>query len=147
MSDDKSEFSESQDSQKDKENEDTGKLKEIVEDLENLPPQLKMVVESSLVRGVSRPYSPITEKIDKEIISKVVDSLEKESEREFEDIKASRWFRLGYLILFVGVFIFITVFLVDKDIEIYREILRILAIFGGGFGAGFGLKTYPDKNK
>ncbi|XZO04019.1 MAG: hypothetical protein ACM65L_09970 [Microcoleus sp.] len=53
---------------------------------------------------------------------------------------------LSYLILvFFG---FLTVFLVNKDIAVYQEILKIIIIFGGGLGSGFGLKGYLDrKNK
>lgn len=36
-------------------------------------------------------------------------------------------------------------FLVNKDLETYRELLKLLIIFAGGLGSGFGLKGYVDK--
>ncbi|WP_225896490.1 hypothetical protein [Amazonocrinis nigriterrae] len=38
--------------------------------------------------------------------------------------------------------------LLDKDVAVYQDILRILIIFGGGFGSGMGFQKYLDrKNK
>jgi hypothetical protein len=35
----------------------------------------------------------------------------------------------------------------DSNQELLTEILKILAIFAGGFGTGFGAKAYIDKKK
>ncbi len=44
----------------------------------------------------------------------------------------------------MAVFVFLTVFLVNKDVAVYQDILKILIIFGSGLG----FKIYLDrKNK
>jgi hypothetical protein len=44
-------------------------------------------------------------------------------------------------------FVFATVFLVGHDKELYQEILKLLAVFLGGLGSGFGFKGYLDRKK
>jgi hypothetical protein len=34
---------------------------------------------------------------------------------------------------------------VNKDVAIYQDILKVLIIFGGGFGSGIGFKGYMDR--
>jgi hypothetical protein len=31
--------------------------------------------------------------------------------------------------------------------ELYKEIIKLLAIYLGGLGSGFGIKSYMDRNK
>ncbi|GAB4234290.1 MAG: hypothetical protein Kow0049_18150 [Stanieria sp.] len=40
--------------------------------------------------------------------------------------------------IFLG---FLTVFLANNDLSTYQDIIKILIIFGGGFGVGFGYKS------
>lgn len=68
--------------------------------------------------------------------------------RAFIDAQEARKYNLAAICIFVVVFVFLTVFLVNKDVAVYQDILKILIIFGGGFGSGLGFKIYLDrKNK
>ena len=92
--------------------------------------------------------SPIIDKINQQHITKILESVEKDSERAFVDAQEARKYNLVAICIFVAVFVFLTVFLVNKDVAVYQDILKILIIFGGGFGSGLGFKIYLDrKNK
>lgn len=71
---------------------------------------------------------------------------EKDDERSFKNVTQSRNYNLIYVILFIALFIFVTVFLVGNDTDLYKEIIKIFAIFAGGFGGGYGVKTFMDRN-
>jgi len=40
---------------------------------------------------------------------------------------------------------FLIVFLSPKDKDLLTKIIELLIIFGGGFGAGYGVKSYKNK--
>jgi hypothetical protein len=129
---------------------ESGDLEAISSELENLPPEVKRVMQATLsMQRISTPLvSPILEKVNENHISKILEIAEKEDERLFADTQSARKYTLINTILILGFFGFLTVFLVNKDIAAYQEILKIIIIFGGGLGSGFGLKGYLDrKNK
>ncbi|WP_334831281.1 hypothetical protein [Nostoc sp.] len=100
----------------------------------------------SMQRISSTPFiSPIQEKINESHISKILEIAEKDDERAFADTQASRKYTLINIVIFLLFLGFLTVFLVNKDLETYRELLKLLIIFAGGLGSGFGLKGYVDK--
>jgi hypothetical protein len=48
-------------------------------------------------------------------------------------------------LIFAALFVFATIYLVGADKELYREIVKLLAVFLGGAGTGYGIKAYKDK--
>jgi hypothetical protein len=50
-------------------------------------------------------------------------------------------------LVFAALFIFSTVFLVGSDKELYKEVIKLFAVFLGGLGSGFGIKSYMDRSK
>ncbi len=52
---------------------------------------------------------------------------------------------MGCAIIVVALFVFLVVFLAGQDPALLIDILSAVAIFGGGFGAGYGLKTWTNK--
>ena len=114
-------------------------------DLEGLPEEAQAVMKMVLSRSISARSSslsnPLSEKINTEHISKMLDIAEQDNEREFEDTKLSKLYNLITLIIILVFLGFITVFLGNKDLSTYQDIIRILIIFGGGFGAGYGYKS------
>lgn len=89
--------------------------------------------------------SPIQEKINEEHISRILDIVENDDERSFADAESARKYNLITIIVFLTFFGFLTIFLVNKDVAAYQEILKIIIIFGGGFGSGFGYKGYLNR--
>lgn len=112
--------------------------------LESAPPEVKKFMMSMQRMSGPIPH-PLADKINDKHIDKILDLAEKDDERVFQDTSQSRRYTLAYLALFVALFVFATVFLVGKDTELYKEILKLLAIFAGGLGSGFGIKSYMDK--
>lgn len=121
------------------------KLLEENPDLEDLPEEaqafMKMVLSSRSISARSSLSNSLSDKINTEHISKMLDIAQQDNEREFEDIKLSKLYNLVTLIIILIFLGFITVFLGNKDLSTYQDIIRILIIFGGGFGAGYGYKS------
>lgn len=128
-----------------------GDLEKTPDRLEELDPGLKKVIEASVSMqriSSSSLVSPVYEKINEQHISKILDISEKDDERAFADSQSARIYSLITLVIVLVFFGSLTVFLVNKDVAVYQEILKIIIIFGGGFGSGFGFKGYVDrKNK
>jgi hypothetical protein len=89
--------------------------------------------------------SSFQEKINEQHISTILESVEKDSERVFKDTQEARIYSVIYIVIILLFFSFLTVFLVNKDVAIYQDILKVLIIFGGGFGSGIGFKGYMDR--
>lgn len=115
-----------------------------MEFLKDAPSELRNVVMS--MQRISGPMPhPLSNKINENHINKILDLAEKDGERVFADTSQSRKYTFAYLMVFSILFIFCTVFLVGKDTELYKELLKLLAVFAGGLGSGFGIKSYMDK--
>ena len=113
--------------------------------LKHLSPEIKQLTVSA--HRVGPAPNPIAEKITTVHISAILNNAAKNDERAFEDAKISRKYVLGYVLISVAVFIFLTVYLVDIDKELWKEIVKLFAVFAGGFGSGFGVKSYLDRNR
>jgi hypothetical protein len=133
-----------------KEEKQEGKEQIIEGDIfKQLPPEVQKVVEIgfSMQRFAGPLPPPFLTKINEEHISKILESADKGDERSFTDAQSSKKYILLYVLIFSALFVFATVFLVGKDVELYKEILKLLAVYLGGLGSGFGLKGYLDRKK
>lgn len=117
--------------------------------LEKLPPEVRRVMEIgfSMQRFSGLLPSPFLTKINETHISKILEIAEKDDERSFVDAQSSKKYIFACVLIFCALFVFATVFLMGKDKELYKEILKLLAMFLGGLGSGFGLKGYLDGKK
>jgi len=116
--------------------------------LKNLPPEARKIVEFGMSMHRLGPMpNPLTEKLTEQHIDKILEISARDDELSFKDAARSRWFTLIYVIIFVALFIFLTIFLVGADKELYKEAVKLFAVFLGGFGGGFGVKSYMDRNK
>lgn len=116
--------------------------------LKNLPPEAKKVLEIGMSMQRFGPIpNPLAEKINEKHIDKILDITEKDEERSFKDAGESRKFTLIYVLVFAVLFVFATVFLVGSDKDLYKEVIKLFAVFFGGLGSGFGIKSYMDRNK
>jgi len=80
-------------------------------------------------------------------IDKILEITAKDDKRSFKDTAQSRKFTLLYVVIFVALFIFLTVFLVGADKDLYKEAIKLFAVFLGGFCGGFGVKSCMDRDK
>jgi len=90
---------------------------------------------------------PLIDKLTEGHIDKILDISKREDEYSYEDTGQSRKFTLVYVIIFIALFVFLTAFLVGADKDLYKEAIKLFAVFLGGFGGGFGLKSYMDRDK
>jgi hypothetical protein len=116
--------------------------------LKALPPEAKKVLEIGMSMHRFGPLpNPLAEKINEKHIDKILEIAEKDDERSFKDAGESRKFTLIYILVFSALFVFSTIFLVGSDKELYKEVIKLFAVFLGGLGSGFGIKSYMDRTK
>lgn len=116
--------------------------------LSKLPPEARKVIEIGMSMHRFGPMpNPLTQKLNPQHIDKILESAEKDSQRAFRDAGETRKYTLIYLTIVSILFVFLTVFLVGSDKELYKEIIKLLIVFSGGLGSGFGIKSYMDRNK
>jgi hypothetical protein len=119
---------------------------EEIELFEDVQPSIKKSVKTMLtLQGITGPISSVLDsKINEKHIDKILELTEKSDERRFKDTKHLRKFRLIYLLIGVALFIFLTLFLVGKDPELFKEVIKLFVVFVGGMGAGYGIRHYKD---
>lgn len=116
--------------------------------LKDLPPEAKKVLEIGMSMHRFGPMpNPIAAKITEKHIDKILSLAEKDDEHSFKDAGEIRKFTLIYVLIFSGLFVFSTIFLVGSDKELYKEVIKLFAVFFGGLGSGFGIKSYIDRKK
>jgi len=116
--------------------------------LKELPPESRKVAEIAMSMHRFGPEpDPLIDKLTEGHIDKILDISKREDEHSYEDTRQSRKFTLVYVIIFIALFVFLTVFLVGADKDLYKEAIKLFAVFLGGFGGGFGLKSYMDRDK
>ena len=119
--------------------------------LDKLPQEMRSVfLAFSKQTTIGFPTSPLSNKITSEHIGKIIDSTEKDSERDFEfnklelqDQKTSRWFFLAVFVIALTFVSFIIVFLSSVDKETMRFVLGLIV----GLIGGFGIKELLPKSK
>ena len=111
--------------------------------LDKLPPEVRnYVLMMSHYQRIGAPPNPLANKITSEHIDKIIESSEKDSEREFK----SKWFTLIYSVLALGFLVFVFIYLPTIDKDLFKEVLKILLTFLGGLGTGFGISKFRQKD-
>lgn len=118
---------------------------EVLEGFEDIPPQMRQVVEFGMAQIGSRS-NPLIKKISSEHIDKVLDQGERDNEREFKDVQSSRRYGFAYFLAALALLVFLTIFIAPLDKALYLEIVKAIAFLGGGFGAGYGFRGHVDRN-
>ena len=115
--------------------------------LEDLPHEVKKVVEigMSMQRFQGTVPSPIASKITENHIDKILELSAQDETNRFKFAKQGRWFNFAFVGLGIGLFIFITLYLAKDNTELFNDLIKILVAFAGGFGTGFGYKSFKDK--
>ena len=85
------------------------------------------------------------DKITSEHITAIIESGNKDDENSFEDSKISKRYNLIYVIIAVVVFLFLIVFLAKENQDLLLKIIGYIVAIFGGFGGGYGYKTYLSK--
>ena len=106
---------------------------------EQLPSEIKAVLSMQrFSSSTPHPFSKITE----HHIDKILEISAKDDEQKYKDTQQARKFHLLYFLLGILLFIFLTIFLVGKDIELFKEIVKLFIAFAGGLGLGYGISSF-----
>lgn len=115
---------------------------EFAEVIERMPPELRETM--GVMMKISGPMpNPLMKKITTEHITKIIDSGDKESERDYQREKEERSYNLIIFIITVLTILALTGFLVFmKEKDLLMNLIVALLGFAGGFGVG---KYYNKK--
>lgn len=115
----------------------------------NLPPELKEVVRLGFsMQRISGPMqNPLISKINEKHIDKILELAEKEETNSYKDAQSSKKYGVFYFTIILLFIVFLIVFLVGRDKSLLLSILEKSAYILGGFGGGYGLKSYLDNKK
>lgn len=116
---------------------------------EELPPEIREVVRTGIsMQRISGPLpNPLFSKINENHIDKILDLAEKEDTNSYNDAQSNKKYSLFYFLAFIGLFVFVTIYLAKTDKELFIDILKIIISIAGGFGGGYGYKSYIDSKK
>lgn len=134
------------------ESEETGNKSEkatlLDEDLKNLPPEAAKMIQLFMSRERIGPMpNPIASKINEKHIDTILEHAERDEERQFKSSIHQKFFVGFIIVVFVGLFVFLTMWLSDSNRDLYMDIVKIVISFLGGLGSGYGIKAYRDRDK
>jgi hypothetical protein len=120
----------------------------VQEFFKSVPPGVQSSLMMQITRmGLSGPTHPLFDKFTPEHIDKFLDYSHKDDENNFTLTKSGRNYTLIYVAMFLAAFIFLITYLLPYNKDLLVDIIRILVIFAGGFGAGYGFKSQAGKKK
>lgn len=114
--------------------------------LDSLPPEFKKAVEMSISmqRFSGSLPNPLLSKITEKHIDKILDLSEKEDVNAFKDAQISRRYGAFYFLVILSLFVFLVVFLIDKDTDLLKMIIEKVIFVIAGFAGGYGYKAWID---
>ena len=95
----------------------------------------------------SRAYHPIFEKFEPGHVDKFLDQSHEEDMEHLRIRRSGRWFPLVYVVLFLVALGWLVVVLLPQDRDLLAEILKLGAVFLGGLGGGYGIKSYQESRR
>ncbi len=117
---------------------------EVSEALEEMPPKMRRHITMAMMQQTSTRGiigHPLFEKFNEKHIDKFLDYSQRDDDNEFKYKSTNRWFYLLYSILGISLFVFLVIFLLPNDRELLIDIFKLIIVFGGGLGSGYGLKS------
>ena len=85
------------------------------------------------------PWLAVADKITSDHITTVLGHFGKSQENDHIEGKGARWERVAYVSLGVIVFLFLTIFVMPRDTDTYKQMLQWLGIFSAGGVGGYGI--------
>ena len=109
---------------------------------EVIPPEIasELPREMRQMIGVfaGRTQNPIAEKVTPEHISQLLSHSEADAKRTHESAKHARWERVLYAALIAAIFVFLLIFLGERDLDLLIDIFKLFrngcCVFFGRFG-------------
>lgn len=99
--------------------------------LENLPPEVKKVVEMGIsMQRISGPMlNPLLSKINEKHIDRILDIAQKEEDNSYKDAQSTKKYSLVYFVIIILFISFLIYYLVDKDKSLLLTIIEKDYIF------------------
>ncbi len=112
--------------------------------IDNAPPEFQRTIRQSLLMTQFGDNSAFqfAEKVTSEHIDKMIDNSEKVSDRSFRFASRQQIMNFFYILVSVGVFIFLTIYLSGDNPQLYKDIISYALTFLAGTGLGFGIKSH-----
>lgn len=116
---------------------------EVQRVLAQLPPEQRHVLEQSFSMMVQGPVPhPLVSKIEKEHLTKLLDGVENDNRRMYEDQRDERKHQTGRAVLGTLALVAVCVlFLWYREVPLLKDILGYLVAAAGGYGIGKGSKA------
>ena len=106
------------------------------------------IVEAFATKVSSGPaVHPIFQKMKSGHVTQVLEGAYARDRDRARQLSTDRWFRLVYAALGVGMFVFLTVWLLPSQADLYVKLLQGLGLFFAGGAGGYGLKTYRSRKR
>ncbi len=125
-----------------------GTVARVEEEDDDSPLPVKRMVEMMAVSMSRRSgFHPIFDKLTGGHVTKFLDHAHEDNKNEYELNRSNRWFRLVYVLLGMGLFLFLVVYLGQDNSDLLADIIKIAAAFLGGLGGGYGMKAHLDSRR
>jgi len=124
-----------------------GKDAEYQQFLKSAPSQVRGFLMQMTHRSGGPFPHPLFEKFKSEHVGQFLEITREENMREYSLASRAQVFRLVFAALIVAFLVFLVLFLAPSNKDILTDILKILAVFAGGFGAGFGTRSFMQKER
>ena len=112
---------------------------------EVIPPEIasELPREMRQMIGVFAGHAnPIAEKVTLEHISQLLSHSEADAKRTHESAKHARWERVLYAALIAAIFVFLLIFLGERDLDLLIDILSYLGTAVVSFLGGLGWRNW-----
>ena len=111
---------------------------EMVEEIQNLPPEVKKSLSMFFSMGRISSGSPISKYINSEHIGKIIDSSDKDSERAYQKFKSSEITKRYAIAAILALVLMVLLYAgITKDQQLSEKIITAGISALGGFGAGY----------
>lgn len=118
---------------------------DISNPLDNFPTLAREEITRLIqVTSGSNP-NPILDKFNEQHIDKFLDNAKLEDEHSYKFASSNRWFLLLYIIIGCILFVFLIVYLLPNNKELLVDIFKVIIVFLGGLGSGYGIKSMRNK--
>lgn len=102
---------------------------------------------SAFIAQSGRRYHPVFDKFEPEHVSQFLKNSHERDTATRRQLSTNRNYAFAYFVVIVGIFIFLAVFLLPDNKELFVEILKAIGyVTVGGFG-GYGLHGYISENR
>ena len=90
-------------------------------------------------------YHPIFDKFEAQHVTQFLKDLAEHDAAKHRMLMGNRWFRLAYVGIAIIVFIFMTIYMLPEQSDLYFQFLQGVGLFVSGLAGGYGIRSYREK--